>query len=163
MSLKVPFPSAIPEDTRRVVEPLLGERNLYRLIGQEASQLLDEATLAGMYDAEGRSAINPGVLTLVTVFQFLEKWPDRAAAEMAVMRLDWKYALRQPLDWAGFHYADLCNFRKRLLKHGQERAAFEHVLSYLRERGYLKAGGKQRTDSTRKPARRSKFTQPSQV
>jgi len=32
-----------------------------------------------------------------------------------MMRLDWKYALRQELTWTGFHYSDLCNFRKRLL------------------------------------------------
>ncbi len=148
MSLKTEFPKAIPEETRQVVEPLLSEDNVYRLIGQEIEQMLDEAVLAEMYDEEGRPAINPIVLTLVTVFQFLEKLPDRLAAEMAVMRLDWKYALRQSLAWTDFHYADLCNFRKRLLKHGQEQVAFEQVVKYLRERGYLKAGGKQRTDST---------------
>jgi transposase len=148
MSLKTEFPKAIPDETRRVVEPLLCEDNIYRLVGQEIEQMLDEAVLAEMYDAEGRPAINPIVLTLVTVFQFLEKLPDRMAAEMAVMRLDWKYALRQALDWAGFHYTDLCNFRKRLLRYGQEQVAFERVVKYLRERGYIRAGGKQRTDST---------------
>lgn len=148
MSLKMEFPKAIPDDTCQVVEPLLSKDNLYRLIGQEIEHMLDETVLAEMYDAEGRPAINPIVLTLVTVFQFLEKLPDRLAAEMAVMRLDWKYALRQPLRWSGFHYADLCNFRKRLLKHGQEHVAFEQVVKYLRERGYIRAGGKQRTDST---------------
>jgi DDE family transposase len=65
-----------------------------------------------------------------------------------MMRLDWKYALRQSLDWAGFHYADLCNFRKRLLEHEAERAVFERVVVYLRENGYIQAGGRQRTDST---------------
>lgn len=42
-----------------------------------------------------------------------------SAAQMAVMRMDWKSALRQPLDCAGFHYSDLCNLRRRLLEHGQ--------------------------------------------
>jgi transposase len=84
----------------------------------------------------------------VTIFQFVEKLPDRAAAQMAVMRLDWKYALRQSLDWTGFHYSDLCNFRKRLLEHEGERSVFERVVTYLREKGYVQAGGKQRTDIT---------------
>ena len=97
MSLKAEFPKTIPEETRRVVELLLGENNVYRLIGQEIEQMLDEAVLAERYDEEGRPAINPMMLMLVTVFQFLEKLPDRMAAEMAVMRLDWKYALHLPL------------------------------------------------------------------
>ena len=101
-----------------------------------------------MYAREGRSGINPVVLSLVTVFQFVEKLSDRAAAQMPALRLDWKYALRQELDWSGFHYSDLCNFRKRLLKYGQESQVFEKVVDYLQEQSYVKAGGKQRTDST---------------
>ena len=50
--------------------------------------------------------------------------PDRQAAQMAVVRLDCKYALRQELSWAGFHYSDLCNFRKRLLGHHKENEVF---------------------------------------
>jgi len=148
MSLKSAFPSGIPEETRRVVESLLKADSVYRLVGQEIEHMVDEAVLAEMYAEEGRPAINPLVLMLVTVFQFLEKLPDRMAAENAVMRLDWKYALRQGLEWAGFHYTDLCNFRKRLFRYGQEQVAFEQVVKYLRERGYIQAGGKQRTDST---------------
>lgn len=67
---------------------------------------------------------------------------------MAKLRLDWKYALRQELDWNGFHYSDLCNSRKRLLKHGQVRTLFEGLLDYLREQGFVKAGGRQRTGAT---------------
>ncbi len=76
MSLKTEFPKTIPEETRQVVEPLLSEDNVYRRIGQEIEQMLDEGVLAEMYDEEGRPAINPIVLTLVTVFQFLGKLPD---------------------------------------------------------------------------------------
>lgn len=148
MSLQTTFPATIPEKTRLAVEPLLEEDSVYRLVGQEAQGMVDETQLAGMYAQEGRGAINPVILALVLVFQFIEKLPDRQAALMAVMRLDWKYALRQELDWAGFNYSDLSNFRKRLLAHGQEWAVFESVVAYLRERGYIKRGGKQRTDST---------------
>jgi transposase len=83
----------------------------------------------------------------VTIFEFLEKLPDRAA-HLAVMRWDWKDALRQRLDWTGFHYSDLSNFRKRLLAHGGESLIFERLLAYLRERDLVQAGGRQRTDAT---------------
>ena len=99
MSLKTTFPDEIPEETRQLGETLLSEDNVYRLVGQEAEQMIDEKPLAEMYDREGRGAVNPVLLALVLVFQFLEKLPDRQAAQMAVMRMDWKYALRQPLNW----------------------------------------------------------------
>jgi transposase len=148
MSLKTHFPEEIPEETRRLVEPLLSEDSVYRLIGQEAEQMVGDEEFEDMYADEGRPGVNAVVLAFITVFQFLEKLPDRAAATMAVMRLDWKYALRQAVNWEGFHYSDVCNFRKRVLVHGREGVVFERVLAYLRERGYVTAGGKQRTDST---------------
>lgn len=110
--------------------------------------MIGDDDFAAMYAEEGRPGVNPVILALVTVFQFLEKLPDRMAAQMAVMRLDWKYALRQELDWQGFHYADLCNFRKRLLRYQREQYLFEWVVDYLRAHGYIAAGGMQRTDST---------------
>src|SRR5258706_5934560 len=148
MSLKARFPREIPQETRAYGEELLAEDSVYRLIGREVEQMLRDEEFEELYAEDGRPAINAVVLALITVFQFLEKLPDRAAAMMAVMRLDWKYALRQEVTWGGFHYSDLCNFRKRLLKHECEGVVFERVLAYLRERGYVKGGGKQRTDST---------------
>jgi len=148
MSLKDPFPEKVPEETVRIVEPLLPDDSVYRLVAECVDEFLSDDQFMELYADEGRPGINPVILSLVTVFQFLEKLPDRAAAEMAVMRMDWKYALRQPLDWSGFHYSDLCNFRKRLVEHGQESMVFERLLEYLRERGLVRAGGKQRTDAT---------------
>jgi transposase len=148
MSHKTRFPAEIPEATRVLVEPLLAEDSVYRLIGQDVEQMVGDAEFEDMYAEDGRPAVNAVVLALITIFQFLEKLPDRAAASMAVMRLDWKYALRQEVSWSGFHYSDLSNFRKRLLAHGREGVVFERILAYLRKRGYVTAGGKQRTDST---------------
>jgi transposase len=99
MSLKTPFPVEVPEATRELVEPLLPEGSVYRLVGQQANRFLSDEHLAVMYADEGRPAVNPVVLVLVVVFQFMEKLPDRAAA--TVIRLEWKYALRQELTWQG--------------------------------------------------------------
>jgi transposase len=149
MSMQTPFAAEIPEDTRRLVEPLLPAESLYRLIGNEIDQIISDEDFIDMYATEGRPAVNPVVLAFVSVFQFLEKLPDRPAVEAVVMRLDWRYALRQDLTWTSFHYSDLCNFRKRLLEHGREGVVFERLVAYLRERGYIKGRGKQRTDATK--------------
>jgi transposase len=149
MSMQTPFAAEIPEETRRLVEPLLAADSVYQLVGNQIEQIISDEDFLDMYAVEGRPAVNPMVLALVSIFQFLEKLPDRLAAEAVVMRLDWKYALRQELTWTGFHYSDLCNFRKRLLEHGREWVVFERLVAYLRERGYIRGRGKQRTDATK--------------
>jgi transposase len=148
MSLKDPFPKSIPESILTVVEPLLSDDSVHRLIGQRGDQIITDADFVMMYSQEGRPGVNPVILAFVTVFQFLERLTDRKAAEMTCLRLDWKYALRQELTWTGFHYSDLCNFRKRLLNNQQEMLVFERVVTYLREKGHIQARGKQRTDAT---------------
>ncbi|MCK6580930.1 MAG: transposase [Anaerolineae bacterium] len=100
------------------------------MLGERGEQLVNEEALLALYHREGRGGINPVILSFVSILQFLEDIPDRQAAEMAVLRMDWKYALRQELSWEGFHYADLCNFRKRLREGGQAYLIFEQLLEY---------------------------------
>jgi len=49
---------------------------------------------------------------------------------------------------SGLPNSVLCEFRSRLLANGAERRLFDLLLKHFRERGWIKAGGKQRTDST---------------
>lgn len=138
----------VPSDTAALGEQLLGAEDPYRRIGDEASAYLRYEDFAPLYASVGRGAVCPIVLSLVLIFQYLERLPDRAAARMAVMRLDWKYALHQPLAWEGFHYSDLCHFRQRLIEHGAERLVFDRVLAWVRGHGLLRRYSKQRSDST---------------
>ncbi len=147
MSLIETFPAEVPADTRKYADPVMPADSVCRLLGDRAEAIIDESVLAGLYAQRGRGAINPVLLSFVLILQFLEKLPDRQAAMMCKVRLDWQYALRQPPGWAGFDYSSLCNFRKRLYAHGQENVIFEQVLSYLQGLGYLKSG-RQRTDAT---------------
>lgn len=147
MSLVQSFPKEIPLTTRELVEPILSADSVCRLLGEKGGEILGEGSLAGMYSHTGRGGINPVLLSFVLVLQFLENLSDRQAAEMARLRMDWKYALRQELTWSGFDYSSLCNFRKRLYAHGGEYALFEQVVSYLQGLGYLKSK-RQRTDAT---------------
>jgi hypothetical protein len=48
----------------------------------------------------------------------------------------------------GFDHSVLSEFRTRLLTHKAERCLFDAILDIAREQGLLKAGGRQRSDST---------------
>ena len=63
-------------------------------------------------------------------------------------RIDWKYLLYLELTDVGFDNTVLSEFRKRLLAHGAEGRLFEAILDVARERGLLKGGERQRSDST---------------
>jgi len=148
MSVCVCLYPEIPEEIRLWGESHLALDNVYRIIGDQLFSFLPEEELTSMYAPGGRSSINPILLSFVTIFQYLEDIPDRVAALWVKTRLDWKYALHLPLDDGGFHYADLCNFRKRLLLHGKESLIFEELLRKIEALGFLKKRGYQRTDST---------------
>jgi transposase len=148
MSLQDNWNREIPEDTAQLGQTILAAASSYRIIGDEVQDFIGVEDFAELYEPTGRGAVCPVLLALITVFQFMEKVPDRVAAELAVVRLDWKYALHLPLTWPGFHFSDLSNFRKRLREKGQERLVFDKVLAWIQDQGLIKKKGKQRTDST---------------
>jgi transposase len=102
----------------------------------------------GAFGVRGRAGLQPGQLMLVTVLQFVENLSDREAAAAVAGRIDWKYAAGLALPDPGFDFSVLSQFRYRLVGHDLQRAGFEAVLERCRELGLVKAGGKQRTDST---------------
>ena len=114
----------------------------------ELGSIYEDKQFAEMFGKRGKPAEAPANLALVTVMQYVEDMTDRAAADAVRGRIDWKYALGLELDDGGFDYSVLSKFRKRLLENGQEELLFSTMLSKLKEAGLLKAGGKQRTDST---------------
>ena len=139
--------SEIPEETAKLGHELLNKNNMYRLIGDLLVNLIKDEDFADMYSSIGGSALSPVLLSLVLIFQMLEKLPDRLAAEAVRLRIDWKYALHLPLNWAGFHFTNLNHFRDRLLKHEAEYLVFERLLEKIVEMGFMRRRGKQRTDS----------------
>ena len=103
---------------------------------------------ASLFSQRGRPAETPWRLALVSVMQFAERLSDRRAADAVRARIDWKYALGLPLDDPGFDSTVLCEFRARLLEGGSEQQLLDTVLAICRDRGWLHARGRQRTDST---------------
>ena len=82
------------------------------------------------------------------MLQMAEDLGDRQAAEAVRTRLDWQYALGLGLDDPGFDHSVLSEFRGRVAAHGLEEAALDALLARLAAEGLVRAGGKQRTDST---------------
>lgn len=138
----------IPSSIRQWGENHLALDNPYRIVGDHLFDFMPEDELSSMYSPLGRQAINPLLLSLVTIFQYLENIPDRTAALWVQTRLDWKYALHLELEDSGFHYSDLCHFRERLLAHGKESLIFDQLLQKIEALGFLKKRSLQRTDST---------------
>ena len=142
------YNTEIPPEISSWGEEHLKSNSIYRVVGEQLYSFISREELNSMYSPMGRPCINPMLLSLVTIFQFLEDAPDRVAASFVETRLDWKYALHLPLDDSGFHYSDLCNFRKRLHSRNKEALIFDQLLEKIRALGYLKKRKHQRSDST---------------
>ncbi len=105
--------------------------------------------LEKMYCSDnGRPAEEPVRMMAATILQFMERMPDRQAAEACSFDLRWKLALDMEADEPAFHHTSLVKFRERLLAHGMERLGFEAVLEKMRSAGYLPKRNRQRLDST---------------
>src|SRR5450755_3022142 len=148
MSLKPQDMNPIPEETIRVAHTAFPKGNAIMRIRDSLGPIYTDAQFTVLFPHDGQPALSPGRLALVSVLQFAEGLSDRQAADAVRNQIDWKYALALKLDDAGFDASVLCEFRSRLLAGGAEMQLFETLLNLLREQGFLKSRGKQRTDST---------------
>ncbi|MBM0260375.1 IS1182 family transposase [Micromonospora sp. 4G55] len=110
--------------------------------------VFSDEQFAQAFPARGRPAASPGALALVSVLQYAEGLSDRQAADQVRARMDWKYLLGLDLDDPGFDFTVLTDFRTRLIKHGLEEKVLDVILDRCSQHGLLRAGGRQRTDST---------------
>jgi len=148
MSLQAQPLEPIPELTSRIARASFPKGTLAMHLRDALGAIYEDADFADLFPKRGRAAEAPWRLALVTVLQALENLSDRQAAEMVRARLDGKYALSLPLDDEGFDASILTDFRQRLLEHGAQDLLLEPMLRVCRQHGWLKVGGKQRTDST---------------
>ncbi len=138
----------VPEDTARVARAAFPKGTTYVRMRDVLGAIYKDEDFAGVFEVRGRPAIAPWRLALVTVMQFAEGLSDRQAAQAVRARIDWKYALGLELTDPGFDFSVLSEFRGRLVEGGSEHLLLESLLAACKERGYLKARGRQRTDST---------------
>jgi IS5 family transposase len=117
-------------------------------VRDQLGELFADVEFAGAFGVRGRPGWPPGRLALVTVLQMVENLTDRQAADAVRDKISWKYALGLGLHDAGFDASVLSEFRSRVIAHGLQEKTLDLLLAALVGQGLLKAGGKQRTDST---------------
>ena len=137
----------IPAETKALVGKMLDEGTVYRFVGDVLFDRFHDEDFADLYSSTGRPAVSPALLSFVLIFKSLERCSNRQAANNLRFRLDWKYALHLPLDYAGCDQNVIAEFRQRLLANGVEARIFNAIFQELRDLGYYKPRGVQHTDS----------------
>lgn len=148
MSLKSKPIPAIPEVTAVVAHQAFPKGNRFMLMRDELGSIFSDEQFEDLYPSDGQPAMSPWRLALITIMQFAGNLTDRQAAEAVQARIDWKYALSMELTASGFDHSVLCEFRQRLVSHEASRGLLDSLLECLKAKGLLKAGGRQRSDST---------------
>lgn len=138
----------VPVETARVAQAAFPDGNVYLRLRDELGTLFDDALFTTVYASEGQPALHPWQVALVSVMQFMENLSDRQAAQAVRARIDWKYALGLERTDDGFDSSVLSEFRSRLVQGSLEQTLLDTLLKRCQERGWLKARGRQRTDST---------------
>ncbi len=148
MSLQPQVVYLVPEETARVARAIFPKGNVAMRMYDQLGMLFQDRDFAELFPIQGQPAEAPTRLALVTLLQFMEGLTDRQAADAVRTRLDWKYLLCLELTDRGFDHSVLSEFRTRLLTHHAECCLFDAILDLARQQNMLKAGGRQRSDST---------------
>lgn len=138
----------IPEETVRIARAAFPKGNAYMRIRDELGELYEDEKFAGLFSKEGQPGEAPGLLAMVSIFQFMEGLSDRQAADGVRSRIDWKYALGLEITDAGFDYSLLSEFRDRLIAGSLEQELLDELLRLCASKDLLKKRGRQRSDST---------------
>ncbi len=139
----------VPVATVAAVRAAFPKGNLYVDLLAEFGALYTDELFADLYPPAGRPvAVAPWRLALVLVMQSMEGLTDRQAADAVRRCIDWTYCLALELTDPGFDFTLLHDFRERLLARDAAHRLLDTLLSACTARGWLKARGTPRTDST---------------
>jgi len=148
MSLQPESIGPVPDDTVRVARAAFPKGNPYLRLRDDLGLFYMDEQFADLFPTRGQPAEVPWRLALVLVLQFVENLTDRQAADAVRARIDWKYLMGLELTDEGFDYSTLSAFRARLLDGDATHRLLDALLAHCKERGLLKARGRQRTDAT---------------
>jgi transposase len=149
MTLRLQPLPPVPEVTMAAVQAAFPKGNPYMALRAEYGALYDDQLFAELYPPLGRPVeVAPWRLALVMVMPYIEGLTDRQAADAVRRCMDWTYALSLELTDPGFDFTLWHDFRCRLLAHEAAQRLLDTCLSACKARGWLKARGTQRTDST---------------
>ena len=96
---------SIPAETIRVARAAFPKGNAYMKLRDELGVLYQDARFMEWFSKVGQPGEVPGLLAIVSIFQFMEGLSDRQTADCVRGRIDWKYALGLELTYAGFEAA----------------------------------------------------------
>jgi transposase len=148
MSLKSVSHSHIPDNTAYLLERICPDGHPFITLREELGSLFTDEQFAHLYSHQGRPVVSPATLALVCILQYMEGLTDRQTVQAVQMRIDWKYLLGLDLDDPGFDHTVLSDFRQRLVDKQAAHLPFDLLLKACKQRGLLKGGGNQRSDST---------------
>jgi transposase len=153
MTIQPKAAEAIPEETRELAWKLCPKGTVAMHLRDELGPIYHDEDFLSLYPKWGQPSYSVWRLALITILQTLEGLTDRQAAQAVEIRVDWRYALSLPLSYRGLDFTILSDFRERLVSNDATNVLLQPILDLCRERDWLKAGGKQRTDSTMVVAR----------
>ena len=148
MSLGSEVENEIPAETAQLAKACCGKKNRLVTLRDAFGPMFQPEDFADRYSWKGEVGIAPALLASISVLQHAEKLSDSQAMIMVCTRIDWKYLLGLPLNYAGFDRSVLSEFRDCLLTHGVSERLFDLPLRHRQELGLLQERGKQRSDST---------------
>lgn len=91
MSLNAPLVYFIPEETERVAKAAFPKGNRYLRLRDTLGPLFHNPDFQDLFSHEGRPAVDPARLAMITIMQFAEHLSDTQAADAVRSRIDWKY------------------------------------------------------------------------
>lgn len=138
----------VPRETAAVAKQVFRKGHPYLHVRDRLGAIFQAEDFAQMYSQRGQPGVSPVMLALATLVQFAEGLSDRGLMVAIVGHIEVKYLLGLPLEYAGFDYSVLSEYRQRLQENQQEALLFERVLQAAQAAGLFKERGRQRTDST---------------
>lgn len=127
--------AAVPADTNAAARKIYNIQHIYLRIGDNLVSIFAEVDLQRMDPGASLSAPAVCRLALATAFQYAESLPDPLAAQASLKRMDWKYALRLPVQHPGLDEDALCRFRQSVFASPGAREAFGALLEALARQG----------------------------
>ena len=110
-------------------------QHIYLRIGDELEAILTGIDLAQLDPSASLNSEAVYRLALVTAFQYAELLPDPLAEQATFKRMDWKYALRLPIQHPGVAEAALCQFRQNLFSFSNSAKEYSRQLAALGQCG----------------------------
>jgi len=133
----------------KTMEKYLAPGSPMEVFSREIYPLFKDEDFKEMYSNKGRNGKSPAFLSMVTLLQFRESMSDVEAQDACNMRIDWKIALREPLEEkVEFDPSTLCYFRRRMKENEALSLIFDKTVQIAKEKGFIKKRTSQRVDAT---------------